>query len=40
MLDLATTTKMMRSGDEDEDQFVEDQVHNKDWVDEDWVDNN
>ncbi len=30
----------MQAGDEDEDQFVEDQVHNKDWVNENWVVNN
>ncbi len=37
MLELVTTTKRMQAGDKDEDQFVKDQVHNKDWVNKDWV---
>ncbi len=37
VLESVTTTKRMRSGDEDKDQFVEDQVHNEDWVNKDWV---
>ncbi len=37
MPEPATTTKMMQAGNKDEDQFFKDQVHNKDWVDKDWV---